>query len=135
MKRVGRGASILGGLALMLVLGGCTLLMLPAMAIDDAKNAGRQREVRAVLLELSIGKPPPGGLDAWLARHKDMADLKADGYGQPYIEFPRSLCGAEAKLQDGRVTAITARCVKTSCSYGHLQTVDCSWMAPLLTHE
>ncbi len=119
----------------MLVLGGCTLLMLPAIAVDDAKNAGRQREARAVLLELSVGKPPPGGLDAWLAKHKDMAELKADGYGKPYIDFPYSFCGAEAKLQDGRVTAITARCVKTSCSYGHLQTVDCSWIQPLLARE
>lgn len=135
MKRVGGTASIFTGLGLTLTLGGCTLLMLPALAIDDAKNAGRQREVRAVLLELSVGQTPPGGLDAWLARHKDAADLKTDGYGQPYIDFPRSLCGAEAKLQDGRVTAITARCVRTSCSYGHLQTVDCSWMAPLLARE
>ena len=109
--------------------------MLPAIAIDDANNAAGQREVRAVLLELSVGKAPPGGLEAWLAKHQRVAALETDRYGKPYLAFRNSLCGSEAALQEGRVTAITAKCLKTSCSYGHLQTVDCSWMEPQQARE
>lgn len=135
MKRFGGVASLLSGLALVCALCGCTLLMFPAIAIDDANNAAGQREVCAVLLELSVGMAPPAGLEAWLAKHKGVAALQTDDYGNSYIAFRNSLCGSEAALQEGRVTAITAKCLKTSCSYGHLQSVDCSWMEPLLARE
>lgn len=105
--------------------GGCVAMMLPAIAMQDARHAARVQEARAAVGELAVGSMPPGGLDVWLTKHAGVVDLATDTNGHHTLIFPHSLCSVEASLTDGKVTGFTG-CVE-HCS-SNARPVDCSWV-------